>query len=187
MQTISTGRRGPYGSNSDHSTSQGIKQKGNRKSHHGDHSSHKTASATPSSSVDVANPEEGPGSNTSNVEPSAPAGGSEAGVKHVPGNGGSSERSRGNYWRGQDNVGYGGGPRRNGRDNVRSSNHGWNQRGFRMNNGPAVTLRTGSNRNYSNRNMFNNNNMSEFGNPAGLIHVPVRLRFWFLSVSASLY
>lgn len=176
MQTISTGRRGPNASNADQSSTQGIKQKGHRKAHHAEHPSHKAGSVAPSSSADVATSEEGPGTNnTSTVEPSAPASGGEAGVKHVPGNG-SNERSRGNYWRGQDNVGFGGGARRNGRDQVRSSNHTWNQRGFRMNNGPAVTLRTGSNnRNYTNRNMFNNNNMSEFGNPAGLIHAPVRL------------
>lgn len=153
----------------DQSTTQGIKQKGNRKAHHAEHPSHKTGS-----SVDAASSEEGPGSTMSTVESSAPPNGSDAGAKHVPGNGGGNERNRGHYWRGQDNVGFGAGPRRNGREQVRT-NHGWNnQRGFRMSNGPAVALRTGANRNYSNRNMFNNN-MSEFGNTAGLIRVPVRL------------
>ena len=175
MQTTSTGRRGPNTGNADQATTQGIKQKGNRKAHHAEHPSHKTSSVPSNSSVDVAPSEEGPGSATSTVEPSAPASGSDAGAKHVPGNGGGNERNRGHFWRGQDNVGFGGaGARRNGRDQVRSSNHGWNQRGFRMNNGPGVALRTGANRNYSNRNMFNNN-MSEFGNAAGLIRVPLRL------------
>jgi len=170
QQTISLGRRGPNASNVDQSGTQGAKGglKGNRKAHHAEPSSQKAGSSvTSSSSADAATPEEGPGSTTSTVEPSAPAGGSEGGVRHVPGNGGSNERSRGGYWRGQDNPGFGGPRQRNGRDQVRSNNHQWNnQRGFRMNNGPAVAMRTGSNRNYNNRNMFNNN-MSEFGNPAG--------------------
>lgn len=178
LQTISLGRRGP--NNVDQSTTQGPKGglKGNRKAHHSEHPSQKAGSSvTSSSSADAATPEEGPGSTTSTVEPSAPAGGSEGGVRHVPGNGGSNERSRGGYWRGQDNPGFGGPRQRNGRDQVRSNNHQWNnQRGFRMNNGPAVAMRAGSNRNYNNRNMFNNN-MSEFGNPAGVIHVLVRLFF----------
>lgn len=188
LQTISLGRRGPNASNVDQSTTQGAKGlKGNRKAHHAEHPSQKVGSSvTSSSSADAATPEEGPGSTTSTVETSAPAGGSEGGARHVPGNGGGNERSRGNYWRGQDNVGGFGGPRqRNGRDQVRSNNHQWNnQRGFRMNNGPAVALRTGSNRNYNNRNMFNNN-MSEFGNPAGVIHVLVRFFvFYTIPVTA---
>ncbi|KAG0623674.1 hypothetical protein M758_3G192900 [Ceratodon purpureus] len=165
QQTISSGRRGPNTSNVDQSNTQGIKPKGNRKVHHAEHSSQKTGSATSTSSVDVAPSEEGPGSAMPTAEPSALASGSDTGAKHMPGNGGN-ERNRGHYWRGQDNVGFGPGARRNGRDQVRSSNHGWNQRGFRMNNGP-VAVRTGGNRNYSNRNMYNNNNMTEFGNTAG--------------------
>lgn len=188
LQAISTGRRGLNVSNADQSTAQGIKQKGNRKAHHAEHPSLKAGgSVAPSSSAEVATSEEGPGSTPPTVEPtSTPAsGGIEAGTKHAPGNGGNNERNRGNHWRGgQDNGGFG--RPRNGRDQVRSNNQSWNQRGFRMNNGPAATLRTGSNRNYSNRNMFNNN-MSEFGNPAGVIHVPGMLLILCLSKSHMTY
>lgn len=163
LQTISAGRRGPNVNYVDQSSSQGIKPKGSRKAHHAEHS-HRTGSGTPGLALDVATSEDA--SATSNLEPSAPKSGSEAGSKRVSVNGGSSERNRGQYWRGQDHGGFGAGARPRSRDPVRSNNHGWNnQRGFRMNNGPSVSLRAGS-RNY-NKVMFNNNNVSEFGNTPG--------------------
>nr|PNR50940.1 hypothetical protein PHYPA_010126 [Physcomitrium patens] len=165
QQAVSGVRRGPTTTNVDPGTAQGMKPKGNRKPHHVDHFSQRTGSGKPSSSLDVAASEEA--GVTTNVESSALTNGSGAGAKNVHGNGGGNEKNRGQYWRGQDNYGFGGAARPRSRDQGRSNNHNWNnQRGFRMNNGPSVSLRGGS-RNYNNRGAVNNNNLHDFGNTPG--------------------
>jgi hypothetical protein len=163
------GRRGTVSINANQSVTSGGKQKAGKKHPTTESSSNGTGLVAAAGSTEAIGSGEEPRLHNAAGSDPALANAPDGGSKQMHGSGGGMDRNRGHHWRGPENYGPNTGPRRNVRDQVRSSNHGWHQRPFRPNNnGPGTQVRVGPRNFNNNRNMYNNNNVPEFGNPAGV-------------------
>lgn len=171
------GRRGTVSINANQSVTSGGKQKAGKKHPTTESSSNGTGLVAAAGSTEAIGSGEEPRLHNAAGSDPALANAPDGGSKQMHGSGGGMDRNRGHHWRGPENYGPNTGPRRNVRDQVRSSNHGWHQRPFRPNNnGPGTQVRVGPRNFNNNRNMYNNNNVPEFGNPAG-VHISYLFNF----------